>query len=92
HRWVSFLFILLSTSVGAWVIFHRRGSISLSMIGAAFFMIGFIGLGGIGSGPTTLGTFLFLSTLYIPYLRSFDNKSLIFSAFLALLALHTKAY
>ena len=92
HRWVSFIFILLSTTVGFWVIFQRRQSISLASIGAAFFMIGFIGLGGIGSSPTTLGTFLFLCTLYIPYLRSYDNKSLIASAFFALLALHTKAY
>ncbi len=92
HRWVSFIFILLSTALGFGLILQRRGSIALAGIGAAFFMVGFIGLGGIGSGPTTLGTFLFLCTLYIPYLRSFDNKSLIISAFLALLALHTKAY
>jgi hypothetical protein len=55
-------------------------------------MIAFIGRGGIGSSPTTMGTFFFLAALFIPFLMSFDTKSLIISAFFSLLGLHTKAY
>lgn len=92
HRWVTFIFILLSTSLGFWVVFKRGRDLSTALICSAFIIIGFLGRGGVGSAPTTMGLFLFLAAVFIPYLRSFDNTSMVISAFLALLALHTKAY
>ncbi|MBI2331439.1 MAG: hypothetical protein HYU84_04625 [Chloroflexi bacterium] len=92
HRWVTFIFILLSTSLGFWVVFKRGRNLSTALICCAFIIIGFLGRGGVGSAPTTMGTFLFLAAVFIPYLRSFDNASMVISAILALLALHTKAY
>lgn len=92
HRWVTFIFILLSTSLGFWVVFKRGRNLSTALICCAFIISGFLGRGGVGSAPTTMGTFLFLAAIFIPYLRSFDNASMAISAVLALLALHTKAY
>lgn len=92
HRFVTFIFILLSTTLGFWIIYKRGQNFATALVCSAFIMVGFIGRGGIGSAPTTMGTFLFLAAIFIPYLRSFDNTSLYGSIFFALLALHTKAY
>lgn len=92
HRFVTFIFILLSTTLGFWVVYQRGKNFATALICSAFIMVGFIGRGGIGSAPTTMGTFLFLAAIFIPYLRSFDNASMFISMLLALLALHTKAY
>jgi len=92
HRAVSFIFILLSTAVGFWVVFHQRCNAALALINSAFIMVAFMGWGGVGSAPTTMGTFLFLAATFIPFIWSFNNKSLILSAILALIAFHTKAY
>ncbi|GAB1470345.1 hypothetical protein MASR2M66_12220 [Chloroflexota bacterium] len=92
HRWVTFIFILLSTATGFWVVFQQRRSFALALICSAFIMIAFMGWGGVGSAPSTMGTFLFLAAIFIPYLRSFDNTGIILSAVLAVIAFHTKAY
>ncbi|MFN8432696.1 MAG: hypothetical protein U0V18_01685 [Anaerolineales bacterium] len=92
HRFVTFIFIVLSTTFGFWVVYKRGQNFGTALICSAFIMVGFIGRGGIGSAPTTMGTFLFLTAIFIPYLRSFDNTSMFVSMLLALLALHTKAY
>lgn len=92
HRIVTFIFILLSTSLGFWVVYKRGKNLSTALACSAFIMVGFIGRGGIGSAPTTMGTFLFLASLFIPFLRSFDKVGIFVSMVLALLALHTKAY
>jgi hypothetical protein len=92
HRCVTFIFIVLSAATGFWIVFHHRRNPSLSLICSAFLLTAFMGWGGIGSAPTSMGTFFFLTALYVPYLRNFDNKSMIVSALFALVAFHTKAY
>lgn len=92
HRAVTFIFILLSITTGFWVVFHQRRNFPLALISSAFIMVAFMGWGGVGSAPTTMGTFLFLAATFIPFIRSFDNKSILLSAVLALIAFHTKAY
>lgn len=92
HRWVTFIFVLLSTLTGFGVIFQRVRNLSLALTCSAFIMIAFIGWGGIGSAPTTMGIFLFLVAIFIPYLRSFDHSSIFISAIAALIAFYTKAY
>lgn len=92
HRAVTFIFILLSTTIGFWVVYHRSRNLSLSLISSAFIMVAFMGWGGVGSAPTTMGTFLFLTATFIPFIWSFDNKSIVLSAIFALIAFHTKAY
>lgn len=92
HRAVTFIFILLSTAMGFWVVIHQRRNFPLALISSAFIMVAFMGWGGVGSAPTAMGTFLFLAATFIPFIRAFDNKSIILSAVLAVIAFHTKAY
>ncbi|GMV33477.1 hypothetical protein FBQ83_02220 [Chloroflexi bacterium CFX5] len=92
HRCVTFIFIVLSAVTGFWIVFHRRRNHSLSLICSAFLMTAFMGWGGIGSAPTGMGTFFFLTALYVPYVLNFDNKSMFVSALFSLIAFHTKAY
>jgi len=92
HRLVTFMFILLSTTTGFWIVFRQRRKIPLALVCSAFIMIAFMGWGGLGSAPTSMGTFLFLMALFIPYIRSFDSAGLVISAVFSLLAFHTKAY
>jgi len=92
HRVVTLMFILLSTATGFWIVFRKRHKTSLALICSAFFVTAFIGWGGIGSAPTSMGTFLFLIALFVPYIRSFDVAGLAISAIFSLLAFHTKAY
>lgn len=92
HRIVAFIFIVLSTLMGFQVVYTIRQKFSLALTCGAFLMIGFIGWGGIGSAPTAMGVFLFLAAVFIPFLKSFDNNSLILGALLALIAFYTKAY
>lgn len=92
HRFVTFIFILLSTMLSFWIVYKREKNFATALICSAFIMVGFIGRGGIGSAPTTMGTFLFLTAIFIPYLWSFNRTSMFISMLLALLALHTKAY
>ncbi len=92
HRMVTFIFIAFSMLTGFQVVYAVRRKFSLALTCGAFLMVGFIGWGGIGSAPTAMGTFLFLTTVSLPFLRSFDDKGLILSALLALIAFYTKAY
>lgn len=92
HRVVTFFFIFLSTLVGFWVVYRTKRVLALSFVCIAFIMIGFMGRGGLGSAPSTMGTFLFLMALLIPFLRSFDKTGLFLSALFALWAFYTKAY
>ena len=92
HRAVTFIFILLSTAMGFWVVYQKSRSIAPAFLCSAFIMVALMGWGGVGSAPTTMGAFLFLSTTFIPFIWSFDNKSIILSAVLAVVAFHTKAY
>lgn len=92
HRLVSFSFILLSSTLGFWIVYQERRKFSLALACSAFFMTAFMGWGGIGSAPSTMGTFLFLAALFIPYLWSFNTIGIILSVFFALAAFHTKAY
>lgn len=92
HRWVSFVFILLSTASGFGLVFHYTRKFSLALIASAFIIVGFLGRGGIGSAPTAMGNFLFWAAALFPFVLSFNRKSLAISAVLALAGFYTKAY
>jgi hypothetical protein len=92
HRWVTLIFILLSTTIGFGVVIRQTRNLPLAAICSAFILVAFMGWGGVGSAPTSMGTFLFLAATFAPFLFTFDNKSLFLSAVLALIAFHAKAY
>lgn len=92
HRMVTFIFILLSSATSFWIVYRQTRKNSVALICSAFLVTAFMGWGGVGSAPSTMGTFLFLAALFIPYIRSFDTVGIALSALFALAAIHTKAY
>lgn len=92
HRMVSVLFSFSSALIGAWAVYKARRSFSLALLCGAFVLVGFIGQGGIGSSPSSMGTFLFIIAVFSPFPRSFDNASLILSVLFSIMVFYTKAY
>ncbi|CAG1009778.1 hypothetical protein ANAEL_03852 [Anaerolineales bacterium] len=92
HRAVNFAFILLSALVCAVIVYKKQNDVSLSFACSAFVVIGLMANGGIGAYPSSLGTFLFLVAILIPYVRSFDRVGLSTSILFSLLAFYTKPY
>jgi hypothetical protein len=92
HRAVTFAFIVLSAWTVFMAVYKMRKDVPLGLISAAFVMISLIAHGGIGAFPSAMGTFLFLASALIPFLRSYNKSSLVLSALLALMAFYTKPY
>ena len=92
HRAVTFTFILLSAFACAAVVYKKQKDISLSFTCGAFVIIGLTTNGGIGAYPSSMGTFLFLLAVLVPYIRSFDRIGLFASILFSLLAFYTKPY
>ncbi len=92
HRFVTFLFVVLSTMFVFFVVYKKNGSRSLALTCAAFVMVGLVGRAGIGAFPSSQGTFFFLLAVLVPFLRSFDWKSLIISVLVSIAAFYTKPY
>ena len=92
HRSVTFAFIILSALLGFLVIVKRREDSHLAAVCAAFVMLGLIARGGIGAFPSAMGTFLFLMTITVPFLKGFNLASLIWSVLFSIAAFYSKAY
>jgi len=95
HRTVNLVFIVLASTVYYCVVFKEKKNHLLALTCSAFVMIslaGVQGLGGISAYPAPTGTFFFIAAIFIPFLFSFDTKSLVFSVLLALAGFYTKPY
>lgn len=92
HRAVTFVFILLSALICAALVYKKHGNISSALACGAFVIIGLIANAGIGAYPSSMGTYLFLAAVLVPYVRSFDKTGLFASIVLSLLAFYTKPY
>jgi len=95
HRAVNLVFILFSSMIFYSVIFRERKNNLLALTCSAFVMVslaGVQGLGGISAYPAPTGTFFFIAAIFVPFLFSFDTKSLAFSILLALAGFYTKPY
>ena len=92
HRSVSFFFLFACLLLVALAIWRLKEDFLLSILGSTLVVVILAGLGGLGAFPSTLGEFLFLLTIIIPFLYSFRYPSLIASALLAILAYYTKPY
>lgn len=95
HRAVTFVFIFLSALLGFFTVYSARKSYLMGFTCSVFIVVslgGVQGLGGISAFPSATGAFFFLATILIPFLYSFDNKSLLFSIVTALIAFYTKPY
>jgi hypothetical protein len=92
HRSVSFFFLLTSLLLIAQTIWLLKKDLLLSILGGIFIVVALAGRDGLGAFPATMGAFLFLSTILLPFIYSFRNSSLIVSALLAVTAYYTKPY
>ncbi|MFN8401134.1 MAG: hypothetical protein U0X74_14050 [Anaerolineales bacterium] len=95
HRAVNLVFIVLASVIYYFVAFKERKNHLIALACSAFVMTslaGVQGLGGISAYPAPTGTFFFVAAIFIPFLFSFDTKSLILSIFLALAGFYTKPY
>jgi hypothetical protein len=92
HRWVTFVFIVLSSLTGFFVIHKIRREIPSALACAAFILIGLMARGGTGAFPSAMGTFLFMIAILVPFLRDFDPASLIVSILVSIAAFYSKAY
>lgn len=95
HRTVNFVFILFSSIIFFFVVFLERKNYLLALTSSAFVMIslaGVQGLGGISAYPAPTGAFFFIAAIFVPFLFSFNSKSLAFSILLCLAGFYTKPY
>jgi len=92
HRSVTFGFIAFSALAGYFIVYRARRDRLFAIVCAAFIMVGLITGDGIGAVPAAMGVFLFLAAVLIPFVWSFDRKSLILSALVSFGAFYTKPY
>lgn len=93
HRLVSLFFLILSCSAIYWVLRKKNVSIQLSLIAFTLLFIQlFNNIGGILARPDTLGLFLFLCSIIIPWRYNFTYTSLIGGIILSILGFLTKPY
>jgi len=92
HRAISALFIFLSC---AWLIFIlRKEGIPgwLSFIGGVIYYAEITSLFSVVARPDSLGVFLFLSAIFLPWLGKFKWRYLVLSTIFFILAFYTKLY
>ena len=92
HRSVSFFFLLACLFLVAMTLWMLKKDILLSMLGGLLIVVMVAGISGLGAFPSSMGTFLFLAAIIIPFLNSFHSPSLIVSALLSIMAYYTKPY
>ena len=92
HRSVTFVFVLLSALTGFMVVYRSKREAACASACAAFIVIGLMARGGIGAFPSAMGTFLFMMTIVLPFLRGFDRTSLLLSILFSIAAFYSKAY
>lgn len=94
HRLVTAIFIFASCFNIFWVLRIKKVSIALSLAAslALYSLLLFPATSTSIAGPHSLGLFLFLSSLSIPFFLQFSTFSLITSLTLSVLAFFTKPY
>jgi hypothetical protein len=92
HRVISIIFVVLSSALVIWCLrkFNRKWALSIS--GGLLVMAGLLFYVGPTARADGLGTFLYMVSAIIPFLKKFDHKSLVISAASGTLAFFTKPY
>ena len=92
HRVISIVFILLSCGLVIWCLRNFKINWPVSIAGGALVFAGLLFYVGPTARADGLGTFLYLVSGLIPYMRKFDRQSLLISATAGILAFFTKPY
>jgi hypothetical protein len=92
HRVVTFIFIVLCGLVACRAASSSPGQRLVGGACGLMVMLVLAALGGNGAFPASMGSFVFLIAIALPFHRSFDRRSLWIGAMLALIAFYTKPY
>jgi hypothetical protein len=92
HRIISIVFILLSCGLVVWCLWRLRVNKSVAIAGGMICFAGLLFYVGPTARSDGLGTFLYLVSGLIPFMRKFDRQSLLISAAAGILAFFTKPY
>jgi hypothetical protein len=92
HRAVSAFFILGSCLLCFAMAYRESHSHADSFAAACIFYAGLLYYSTPIAGPTGFGLFLFLSSIVVPWLYNFSNRSLCLALVLGILAFYAKQY
>ena len=92
HRSISAFFIFASCIVLFMIANRMKVALSLSCIGVAIFYAHLLFFAAPQARPDSLGMFLFLCSIFIPWKFSYSNISLLPSIIIGILAFLTKQY
>ena len=92
HRIVTLVFLLLCSLLVFWTIFKGIQDTGLAIVCGEMVMVALAALGRLGAFPVSMGMFLFLAAILIPFNRHFDRAGLVLSDVLCLLAFYAKPY
>lgn len=92
HRAVAAFFILASCALCFLMAYRESNSYRDSFFVANIFYAGLLYYSTPIAGPSGIGLFLFLSSIVIPWLYNFSNRSLCIAIILGILAFYAKQY
>jgi hypothetical protein len=92
HRAISFVFIMLSSALVVWVLIKKETAIPFALAGGGLLMGCLLYSMTPLARPDSLGTFLFLAALIIPWYQKFNFPSLVISGVMSLSAFLAKPY
>lgn len=92
HRAVAAFFILASCVLCFLMAYRESNSYQGSFAAACIFYAGLLYYSTPIAGPSGIGLFLFLSSIVIPWLYNFSNRSLCIAIVLGILAFYAKQY
>ena len=92
HRIVAGLFIMACCALCFYLCRREAGARTESFIAAALFYAALLFYSTPVAGPNSLGLFLFLSAITVPWVHGFSTRSLSVTILLGVLAFYTKQY
>jgi hypothetical protein len=92
HRVVTLAFLLLCSLLVSLLAFRWNKSAGAAVAFGVLVMMVLGARGGLGAFPSAAGAFFFLAALIVPFRRGFDQRGLVLSAFLSLVAFYSKPY
>lgn len=92
HRAVTGVFLILSCVFLFFILRRVDVPLLLSFTGAVIYYGHLVSFWSLIARPDTLGIFLFLAAIFIPWIKKFDKSSLLISSFLCTLVVFTKMY
>ena len=92
HRLVNFLCIIGTLLLVINVMRQKKNSWEITILAVLFVWLGLLFQVTPTARPDSLGTFLFMLTICVPFLNKYSSKSLFFSSLTAIFSFYTKIY